>query len=144
MGQRNAAALPRNSGGCGGILVFNSWLPVGAYGNGSQRRFATHFLRAYAGNPPSQSSGTLRALPEGAASPHYTGPGILTRMRRVPLPSQPAHPHDRTRRKSLRHPAQQNELARLVIALILAQLKYPYFNHGIPELDHILHDAFKP
>ncbi len=36
---------------------------------GMHGRFATHFLRACAGNPPSQSSGTLRALPEGAASP---------------------------------------------------------------------------
>ena len=36
---------------------------------GMQGRFATHFLCADAGNPPSQSSGTLRAHPEGAASP---------------------------------------------------------------------------
>ena len=46
---------------------------------GIQGRFATHFLRADAGNPPSQSSGTLRAHPEGAASPHHTGAEILTR-----------------------------------------------------------------
>ena len=55
-----------------------------------QRRFATHFLRADAGNPLSQSSGTLRAHPEGAALPHHTGAGILTRTRRAPTPSQPA------------------------------------------------------
>ena len=38
--RRNVAALPRNSGGCGGILVFNSWTPVAyaAYGKGVQGR----------------------------------------------------------------------------------------------------------
>ena len=29
---RNAAALPRNSGGCGGILVYSSWPPGGVRG----------------------------------------------------------------------------------------------------------------
>ena len=81
----------------------------GVCGLHSQRRFATHFLRADAGNPPSQSSGTLRAHPEGAASPHRTEAGILIRKLRGLLLSQPAHPHDRTRRKFSRHPAQQNE-----------------------------------
>ena len=49
------------------------WLATKVY----KRRFSTHFLRADAGNPPSQSSGTLRAHPEGAALPHHTGAEIL-------------------------------------------------------------------
>lgn len=61
---------PETREGAAAFYIFNSWLPVGVCGTRSaQRRFATHFLRADAGNPPSQSSGTLRALPEGAASP---------------------------------------------------------------------------
>lgn len=54
-----------------------------ACGDNVQQQFATHFLRADAGNPPSQSSGTLRAHPEGVASPHRTGAGSLTRTRRM-------------------------------------------------------------
>ena len=58
-------------------LVRGYRVAYAVYDYGSQRRFATHFLRADAGNPPSQSSGTLRAHPEGAASPHHTGAEIL-------------------------------------------------------------------
>ena len=94
---------------------------------GGVRRHSTYSIRgrriAYSGGEATPSGSALR-VPEAkrgrvpcvgaeevCSEPprSHTGAEILRRKLRGLLPSQPAHPRDRTRKKSSRHPAQQNE-----------------------------------
>ena len=83
---RNAAALPGNSGGCGGILIFNSGAPGGVCGTRSaQRRYA----RATYSND---------AQRRYARAVRYTLP---PRRRREPALAELGHPEGASGRCSL-------------------------------------------